>query len=218
MKLSLRLQAIYDMVPYSVTADIGADHGKLIISLFEDGKIPKGYAVENKKGPYDRLIKALKENNILDDIVPLFSDGIKDIPTTVSTIILAGMGGHTILNILLKNKEKLKYIQTIIIDAHNATSTLRKEISDLGYVISEEKMVKEDDIYYEIIKFIKSDIAFLNDKDIEFGPILRMEKSSTFKEKYSSRIQEIDNLLLKDLPLEKIDSLKREKERIKSIL
>ena len=36
MKLSSRLQAIYNMVPKAVTADIGADHGKLIISLFEN--------------------------------------------------------------------------------------------------------------------------------------------------------------------------------------
>ena len=35
MKLSKRLQTIYDMVPKGLAADVGADHGKLIISLFK---------------------------------------------------------------------------------------------------------------------------------------------------------------------------------------
>ena len=67
-----------------------------------------------------------------DDIVPLFSDGLSDIPTTVSTIILAGMGGKTIVDILLAHKEKLKYIDTIIVDAHTSVPFLRKQINDLG--------------------------------------------------------------------------------------
>ena len=219
MTLSKRLQAIYDMVPYSVTADIGSDHGKLMIALFNDGKIPKGYAVENKKGPYDRLVKALKEVNIDEDVVPLFSDGISELPTVVGTIVLAGMGGDTILKILLDHQENLKRVQTIIIDAHTNTPKLRKEISDLGFVIADEKMVEEDGIYYEIIKFIRSDVAFYSEKDIEFGPILRMEKSTTFKQKYEARIKEIEYLLNnKSLPENKIIVLCEEKSKLLSII
>ena len=219
MTLSKRLQAIYDMVPYSVTADIGSDHGKLMIALFNDGKIPKGYAVENKKGPYDRLVKALKEVNIDEDVVPLFSDGISELPTVVGTIVLAGMGGDTILKILLDHQENLKRVQTIIIDAHTNTPKLRKEISDLGFVIADEKMVEEDGIYYEIIKFIRSDVAFYSEKDIEFGPILRMEKSTTFKQKYEARIKEIEYLLNnKSLPENKINVLCEEKSKLLNII
>ena len=57
--LSNRLQAIHDMLPKGVIADIGSDHGKLMIALFRSGKLIKGYAIENKKGPYQRLVKAL---------------------------------------------------------------------------------------------------------------------------------------------------------------
>ena len=78
--LSERLSTIYKMVPKGVVADIGADHGKLIIALFEGGIISHGYAVENKKGPYTRLVKALTDRGLEEDIVPLFSDGIRDLP------------------------------------------------------------------------------------------------------------------------------------------
>ena len=106
--LSKRLQAIHDMLPKGVTADIGSDHGKLMIALFKSGKVTKGYAIENKKGPYQRLVKALEEENLIDDIVPLFSDGIDDLPPEVKNIVLAGMGGDLIIKILKKHPEKLK--------------------------------------------------------------------------------------------------------------
>jgi len=219
MKLSLRLSAIYEMVPYAITADIGSDHGKLMIALFNDGRIPKGYAVENKKGPYSRLVEALKEAHIEDDIIPLFSDGISELPPCVSTIVLAGMGGETIIKILSSHLENLKRVQTIIVDAHTSTPKLRKYISDLGFTIADERMVREDGVYYEIIKFIRSDLAYYNDMDIEFGPILRNEKCTLFKQKYEERIKEIDNLISnKGLPVEKINVLSNEKEKILGIL
>ena len=216
--LSKRLQAIHDMLPKGVTADIGSDHGKLMIALFKSGKVTKGYAIENKKGPYQRLVKALEEENLIDDIVPLFSDGIEDLPPEVKNIVLAGMGGDSIIKILKKHPEKLKLVSTIIVDAHGAVAKVREEISQMGFAIAEEKMIKEDDKYYEIIKFIKADIASYSDQDLEFGPILRTEKSMTFKEKYIHRIEEINNLLTKDLPSSRIEELLKEKNRIENIL
>lgn len=217
--LSERLTAIYKMVPKGIAADIGADHGKLMIALFEGGIVTHGYAVENKKGPYTRLLKALQERNLEDDVVPLFSDGIKDLPEAVRTVIIAGMGGNNIIDILKKYPKKTEQITTLIIDAHTAIPKVRREISNMGFVIADEKMVREDDVFYEIIKFIKADKAVYGDKDIEFGPILRNEKSATFKEKYQSRITEINKLLNnKDLPKGRAIELSKEKERIESVL
>lgn len=216
--LSFRLQTIHDMLPKGVTADIGSDHGKLMIALFKSGKITRGYAVENKKGPYQRLVKALEKEGLIDNIIPLFSDGIEDLPADTKNIVLAGMGGDLIVSILLKHPEKLKLVSTIVVDAHGASNKVREEISKLGYAIAEEKMVKEDDKYYEIIKFIKADIASYTEEDLEFGPILRVEKCAVFKEKYIHRIEEIDNLLNKDLPSTRVQELINEKNRIQNIL
>ena len=217
--LSERLSTIYKMVPKGVVADIGADHGKLIIALFEGGIISHGYAVENKKGPYTRLVKALTDRGLEEDIVPLFSDGIRDLPSSVHTVIIAGMGGSLIVDILKKYPGKTKQIDTLIVDAHNAVPKVREEVCKLGFIIADEKMVKEDDIFYEIIKFVRADIATYGENDIEFGPIFRQEKSAIFKDKYESRIHEIDNLLNnKNLPENRVDELNKEKERIKGIL
>ena len=218
MKLSKRLQAIYDMVPSGVVADVGSDHGKLIISLFENGVITKGYAIENKKGPYARLVKAIEDANATG-ITPMLSDGISELPTDVDVVVIAGMGGFNVIDILKKNPRKLKNVSTLIVDAHNAIPELRKQVCKMGYVIADEDIVYESGVYYEIIKFIAGEAIYLDDPDIEFGPILRNEKSLTFKEKYQSRINEIDSLLnTKKMPESKVKQLNLEKERIRAIL
>ena len=219
IKLSKRLKIIFDMVPKSVVADIGSDHGKLMIALVEAGIVSKGYAVENKEGPFERLRSNLIRYHVNDKITPLFSDGIKDISRDVETIVIAGMGGTNIVNILKAHPEKLVRVQTIIIDAHTAVPLARKEICQMGFAIADEKIVKEDDIFYEIIKFIKADKAIISDEDLEFGPILRQEKSATFKEKYQNRIYEIDTILSKGtLPKERIHSLNEEKHKLERYL
>jgi tRNA (adenine22-N1)-methyltransferase len=219
MNLSKRLQTIYDMVPVSIVADIGADHGKLIISLVENNIAVYGYAVENKKGPFDRLCEAINESKAKDKIKPIFSDGIRDLPMEVSTVVIAGMGGSTVVNILKAHVENLINVKTIIVDAHTSIPLIREEISKLGFAIADEKIIEEDGIYYEIIKFVKSGIAFYSDMDIEFGPVLRTSKSQTFKEKYQMRLREIDELIkTKELPENRIIKLNDEKIRIRNIL
>ena len=219
MKLSKRLQTIYDMVPTGVAADVGSDHGKLIISLFQNGVISKGYAIENKKGPYSRLKKSISECGLLNNVIPMFSDGISELPSDVDIVIIAGMGGFNILEILKSHPQKLKNVKTIIVDAHNAIPELRKQVCKMGYIIADEDIVNDGGKYYEIIKFIAGECAYLDDPDYEFGPVLRNEKSLTFKEKYQTRIKEIDKLLSKEkLSSERIAVLNKEKERIIKVL
>ena len=117
-KLSKRLNKIYDFVDAgSIVFDIGADHGKLIIELVKTHKISHGYANENKKGPYNILSLACQN---YPNIAVLFSDGIDNLPIDVNTLVLAGMGGHLIVNILTKHLEEHKH------DYHSRRGLLKK--------------------------------------------------------------------------------------------
>jgi len=219
IKLSLRLETILDMTPASVVADVGSDHGKLMIALYESGKVTHGYAVENKKGPYNRLVKALTQEKLEDIIVPLFSDGISDLPSCVNTLILAGLGGETITEILKAHPRKLEKVTTIIVDAHSQVKEVREYLSKIGFIIADERMIKEDEIYYEIIRFIRADIAFYSEEDLTYGPILRCNKNNVFKEKYISRINEIERILKKkNIPASRLAELQKEKERLLGVV
>ena len=62
LKLSKRLQAIYDLVPQSnVIADIGSDHAFLPIALVLNGKVTRAYASEVNEGPYEMSVKNVEK-------------------------------------------------------------------------------------------------------------------------------------------------------------
>ena len=219
MKLSKRLTAIKEMVPSGVVADVGSDHGKLIISLVEDKIILKGYGIENKKEPYNRLSNAIADAKLSEQVTALFSDGISELPIDVDIVVIAGMGGHLIVDILESHSDKLQNVKSIIVDAHNSVDKVRKSITSLGYFIKDEKLVFEDDIYYEIIRFDKGKSIPLDELDYEFGPILRKEKSNLFKQKHQSMLDDLKALLSNDnLPSKRRDEINTQIKRLESVL
>ena len=216
--LSKRLSSIYNLVPNDIAIDVGADHGQLIISLLENNVIQYGYAVENKKGPYERMVKAINASKVKDKITPIFASGISKMPEDVKTIIIAGMGGPLIISILKDDIDKLAHIDTILIDSHGAFSFVREEIVKMGFYIDKEVILNEDHIYYEIMRFKKGSASYTEDEYF-FGPMLLIEKSETFKNKWKNRLEEIDGLLCKDdVPSIRKEELSKEKERIMKAL
>lgn len=212
MKLTKRLLAIATLVPFkSVVADIGSDHGQLLIYLKENDLILKGYGVENKIGPFSRLKKSLApyQNN---DLIPVFSDGLNNLSEDVNCLVLAGIGGETIMNILEKGKKYLKNIRHIIVDAHTLVSEVRQFIVKNHFQIKEEILVYEKKQFYEIILFEKvQELKKYSFRDYEYGPYIM--KSPLFSLYVKEQIIKIDELLEKDLPLEnKRLLLKKRKE------
>ena len=218
--LSERLSVIHDMVDSDVLMDVGSDHGKLIISLIKDKKIKFGYAIENKSGPYNHLVESIQKENLLDRITPLFSDGITDLKDDVDTIVIAGMGGFTILGILEAHKEKLTNVKHIIVDPHNAIKDVRKGLANLGFAIADENIVYEDDIYYEIIDFVPGHKEY-TEEEYYFGPVLMKKREKAFLTKWAERMDEIISILDyhgNDISEERKASLQEERERILNIL
>ena len=216
--LSKRLNTIYNLTPNDIAIDVGADHGQLIISLIENNVIERGYAVENKKGPYERMVKAINSSKVKDKITPIFASGISKMPKEVKTVIIAGMGGPLIIKILKDDIDKLNHVDHLLIDSHGAFSFVRKEITDLGFYIDKEEILKEDDIIYEIMRFKKGHCDY-SDDDYFFGPLLRKEKTSLFIQKWAKRKEEIISLLRKEnLPEMRRNELSEELERIEKEL
>lgn len=165
MKISNRLKVIASFIrDNSNVIDVGADHGLLEIYLLEQNKVNSLFAVENKVGPYSILKNNLKDYNVTLSL----SDGISEMPEYVDTVIIAGMGGILISDILKAHKEKLTNVKQIVVDAHRDNRLVRETICNLGYYIEKEQIVFENNKYYFVISFLKGHQDY-NEDELEWG-------------------------------------------------
>ena len=81
------------------------------------------------------------------------SNGLSNIKNgEADTLVLSGMGTHTILEILNNTNLRFKKIITI---SNNYHDILRTKMNDLNYKIDKEIIIKENNKYYNLIEFIE---------------------------------------------------------------
>jgi tRNA (adenine22-N1)-methyltransferase len=213
-QLSKRLLAIAKLVDNnSVVVDVGSDHGLLIKYLIDEKIIAKGYATENKIGPFTLLNSSLSSYH---NIHCYMADGLDKLPNDVDTIIIAGMGGNLINDILKRAINSLKTIKILILAPNNNVYLMRKYMHHCQFKIDEEVMVFDRDQYYEISKWSHGFIQYTDD-DYNFGPLLRKDKSTVFIDRWKRRSEEINRLLIRPLPKQKMNKLVNELERIEKL-
>ena len=217
MIISERLKQIAELVHEGANVyDVGADHGLVEKYLLDFCNVNSVVAVENKPGPCNIL-----KNNLTDyDVKILLCDGLEGLSENEDTIIIAGMGGLLIKEILEKGKNKLDKVNQIVVDAHRDQETVRRYITGLGFIIEKEVLVKEKEVFYNIISFKKGESKNYKDVELEFG--YNISKSKYFEEykKYllDKAVKEL--AAMKKSSNTKVETIKNQEnkiERIKSL-
>jgi tRNA (adenine22-N1)-methyltransferase len=174
------------MVPQSnVIADIGSDHALLPIALVLNGKVTRAYASEVNEGPYEATVKNIEKHGVSNYVTAVLSDGISELEKDVTTISICGMGGSLIVDILDKDKEKLEHVTTLVLEPNNNEENVRIWLMNNGYKVVFEKLIEEDNRFYEIIKAERGNVEY-SKEELFFGPILLQEKSETFVTKWNN--------------------------------
>ncbi|MDY4184201.1 MAG: class I SAM-dependent methyltransferase [Candidatus Onthovivens sp.] len=217
--LSKRLSIIYSFIDEgSSVVDVGCDHGYLLIELAKNNKSTNLLGVENKLGPFSTLNKNIKLNKLDGKINTSLSDGISNVDSSFDTLVIAGMGSDNIVGIIERNKDKLSLFNTIIIDSHTETEKIRRYFVKKYYKISNEKIIKDNKIVYEIIKFVKGKANY-SDLEFKYGPIILNNKNDEeFKEIYKERVQYLTKKLENATNEKFKNNLSNEIEEISSIL
>ncbi len=208
IKLTPRLKTIASLVPEgSRAADIGADHGYLSVFLVEQGICPKVIAGEKNEKPLRKAEELVKSMGLEDRVLIRQGDGLEVIKNwdKVNTVIIAGMGGQTLINILRKDYNKLKDIETLILQPMTDIPLVRKWLIENNYKIAREELAREGKQFYEIIVAEPGEEELPDDIILELGPRLLEGKDPLFKA-----------YLLKKLALAKkvIENLKKSKQEI----
>lgn len=177
--------------------DVGCDQA-LLSKILAKRKI---YSIASDLRP--NIIENAKKN-----LTPLekeyitfsVSDGVPTILNEEYTLVLSGMGAHTILDILKNSNYRFKKIITI---SNNNNDILRTEMSKLNYYVLEEEIIKEKGKFYNLIVFdnVKRDyskeqiLVGINHKNKE----LLKEKNDYLIKKYTSILNIANNEKLIDI-------------------
>lgn len=210
MVLGERLSAVANYVKQdSKIADIGTDHAKLPIYLFKNKKISYAIASDKNEGPLVFAKKNIIRFGLENNIKILLSDGLKSLKTgEVDTVIIAGMGGKLITEILSNSPKILENIFQIILQPMNEGNVLRKWLQENNWKIEKEILVKEDNKIYEIISAVQGEMKELNFAELLFGPIILKSKNEILKER-------INNIIIKEK--RKIFGMEKSKNLVKNM-
>ncbi len=209
MKIAERLRAIATLVPAGATvADIGSDHGLLLDYLLNIGRIEKGYATDNKDGPFKRLLVHFRDE---PRVQVYLADGLTGLPADVDAVVIAGMGGLLINRMLTAGRSSLDQIDDLIVSPHQQVAEVRQLMMNDGFRIDDELIVEEDGQFYEVMRFVKGKADY-SIQELRYGPLNLKRHDQTLIKKMKARIETIDRLLNKDLPDFRIEELKQEKE------
>lgn len=177
--------------------DVGCDQA-LLSKILAKRKI---YSIASDLRP--NIIENAKKN-----LTPLekeyitfsVSNGVPTILNEEYTLVLSGMGAHTILDILKNSNYRFNKIITI---SNNNHDILRTEMSKLNYYVLEEEIMKEKGKFYNLIVFdnVKRDyskeqiLVGINHKNKE----LLKEKNEYLIKKYTSILNIANNEKLIDI-------------------
>lgn len=139
-KLSNRLQMAANMVREgAVVADIGTDHAYLPAYLVKTGLAKRAIASDLRKGPLKNAQDTVTQFGLKDKISLRLSDGLDNIGAhEADDIVLAGMGGTLIVDILCKTpwiKDKRK---RLVIQPMSHAEDVRGFLCNEGFEIIRE--------------------------------------------------------------------------------
>lgn len=154
IELSPRLRLAADFVPQGARlADVGTDHAYLPACLLLEGKIPWAIASDLRQGPLNRARETAKQYGCGDKMAFRLCNGLAGIqPGEVDAVVIAGMGGETIAQILEAapwvQKEKIP----LILQPMSSLPELRVWLGQNGYAIAREQLAREGDTLYVVMR------------------------------------------------------------------
>ena len=161
----IRIKALASLVDKdSRLVDIGTDHALLPIYLYENEITKKVTGSDISSNALEFAKNNLKKHNLSDKIKLIVSDGFTNLNDEYDTAVISGMGTDTIKKIL--DRENLP--KKLIISSHKNVDKLRLFMNKKGYKIIKEITLKDNDIYYDMIKYEKG-IETLSNYDILVG-------------------------------------------------
>ncbi|MEG1871060.1 MAG: class I SAM-dependent methyltransferase [Peptostreptococcaceae bacterium] len=221
MKLTDRLLKIASLVDDGKrVADIGTDHGYIPVYLLNEGVVPFAILADVNKGPLENASKEVRYNKLTDKTDLRLGSGIEVLEQgEVDEVIIAGMGGILISELLEAKKEVSNTVEKLILQPMQAQEELRKYLLSNGYEILNEVLVKEDFRVYEIIvtKYTGKNTEIQDEVYFEVGTKLIENKDPLLKEFLDKKIYKYNSVIEK-LEGKSGEAIDKKREESKAVI
>ena len=192
--LTPRLINIASHVNGATAADIGTDHAYVPIELVRNGCCTRVIASDIRPGPAETARDNVRKYMCGDRIEVREGPGLSVIEKAeTEDIIIAGMGGILIRDIIEADIEKAKAAR-LVLQPMNSQYELRHYLLDNGFEITEEDISVEGFKVYNLIVAVKGQgRPFECDGLYHLPPYLSGHKY--FDRLYAKKIRELDKVI-----------------------
>lgn len=157
-----RISAVCSLIrPCDCLADIGCDHG-LVAKYALDNGVKEVIAADISEGS---LKKAKKLLGGYPNVTYRLSDGFDKIEKKADVAVISGMGGQTIIGILLR----LTYKPELILGAQHNQKELREYLINNGYSIEEDFCVLDRGKFYDFMRAAEGQSPPLSAVQLQYG-------------------------------------------------
>ncbi len=192
MELSERLRIVADFVTQKRVADIGTDHAYVPIYLHKKGATEKIIACDVKQKPLEKAQQNIRLYGA--NVQTRLGNGLQPLqPYEVDTVILSGMGGMLMIELLEQSYEVTDSLKELVLCPHLDVPAVRKYLHQIGYCIAEEKMIQESHIFYTILRAEKGQENY-NEIEYLFGKKLLEKKDNVLKQFLSNEKTRLQNI------------------------
>ena len=198
LRIGERLMTVVSMVtPCHTAADIGTDHGYVPAYLVLSGQCLHVIASDIAEGPCQAAAETRKKFNLLDKIEIRTAPGLQGLRIgEADTVVIAGMGGATIVTILEESPEIAASVKTFVLQPMNAANFLRQWLAQHGYRIAEEALCKENNHIYTVIKVMHTEEKReLSSLEAELGPCILDSKPALWQDYIHGKAEQYRRLL-----------------------
>lgn len=167
----------------SRVCDVGTDHAYLPIFLCKAGIAKKALATDINRGPCERAAENIRLHKCSDMIEVRQADGLDLAADFEPTdIIVCGMGGELIRDIILRSTLTRKSGVRLILQPMTKAASLRRALAANGFAIVGEALAKDDRIYQVICAEYTGEKYAISDAEALLGPVNIVKKPELFSE------------------------------------
>lgn len=193
MQLDARLAAIAAFVPHgTVLADIGGDHAYLAATLVMDGVAPRAVVGDLSAGACAAARRTALAQRLTRQIDVRQGDGLSVLaPGEAESIVIAGMGGALIVQILEGAPDVLAGAPTLVLQPMNGAEKLRRWLYAHGWNIVDETLARAGGRLYEIIRAERGAAEVPDDALLQIGARLFEKRDPLLKDHIGNKIEKI---------------------------